>query len=192
MVDPSGLGPAPSRTLAASVGSPASVDAKKPPWANANCQSVAKIRDRLVTFAKWAVINGHPRVYSHAGRPIRDYPKINGWPYSTDCSGGVSLLYMWATCGNPKYDPNGTDWGGASSSLEMLRGVAISVKNLQPGDLVVYGSEHVAMAVTAYRGMSKTQLVSFGSAPGHYTSLADSNAYHASVRPSYRRYLPNK
>jgi RHS repeat-associated protein len=192
MVDPSGMGPAPARTLASAVTSPADVEAKKPPWANANCQSVAKIRERLVTYAHWAVVNEKPKAYSHLGRPIRDYPQIDHWPYSTDCSGGVSLLYMWATCGNPKYDPNGTDWGGASSTIEMQHGVAINVKNLQPGDLVVYGSEHVAMAVTPYRGMEKTQLVSFGSAPGHYVSLAASNAYHSSVKPSYRRYLPNQ
>jgi len=32
------------------------------------------------------------------------------------------------------------------------------------------------MAITAYRGMSKTQLVSFGSAPDRYVTLASSNA----------------
>jgi cell wall-associated NlpC family hydrolase len=93
---------------------------------------------------------------------------------------------MWATCGNPAYDPNGTDWGNASSPAMMSHGHAIKLSNAKPGDLILYAN-HVEMFLEPYHGDS-TQVVGWGSAPGHKTTLAAENVWqllHRGGNPYY-------
>ena len=87
-----------------------------------------------------------------------------------------SLIYMWASCGNRKYDPNGDDWGNASSTYMDTRRSLIKLTDARAGDLIVYGSAHVEMFMEDYHGNS-TRVIGWGSAPGHYSTLGGENAY---------------
>ena len=152
---------------------------------------MSAIRDRIIKYSDWAVAHQKPQSYGSGGRPPRDWPTPNVWPQNTDCSGGVTLVYMWATCGNPVYDPNGANWTGASSAAMLSHGHAIKLRNATPGGLIIHAN-HVEMFLEPYHGDS-TKVVGWGSAPGHATTLRAENEWqlmNRGGRPYYRSYFP--
>jgi hypothetical protein len=70
-------------------------------------------------------------------------------PCHSDCSAFVTLMYNW--CGAP--DPNGQGYNGQGYTGTLLgHGQAISLAQVIPGDVIVYGpgtGDHTALVVEA-------------------------------------------
>ena len=106
-----------------------------------------------------------PRHYTQGGQrwqPVERAPrwKSNMWSYG-DCSSFATGCFKQAGIKN---DPNGYGWRAGYTGTLCQHGKAVSVKSVQPGDLLFYGSgppwDHVTVAV------SKDRCVSHGSEGG--------------------------
>lgn len=93
-------------------------------------------RALIVAAAKWAVANKSHFVYTQ-GRNRMDFEKTGiKFPITTDCSGFVTFCYRAA--GAP--DPNGMAYNGSGYTGTLLaKGKAIALKDVIPGDVIVYG-----------------------------------------------------
>src|ERR1700733_9073526 len=73
-------------------------------------------------------------------------------PFTTDCSGFVTLMAKWS--GNP--DPNGTDFDGQGYSGTMLNNLEhIQLDKTWRGDLVVFGGYPGVHVVAMLQGGSQ-------------------------------------
>jgi Putative peptidoglycan binding domain len=104
------------------------------------------LREAIVANARWGIAN-QPLIHYAQLRPIDALHEPRRLPLTTDCSGFVTLCYVWA--GAP--DPNGLGCSGAGwtgTLLEHLKPLAAEA--VQPGDLVVFGpppGKHVALVL---------------------------------------------
>ena len=168
--------------------------------------SAAEIRNKVVAYTIWASNHLSSIVYEYGGPRNPGEPGIGHYitplvfPH-TDCSGFVTLIYMWASHGNIRYDPNGKandyrgdPWFAANSLWIETSSTARTVRSSQvrAGDLVTYGSHHVAIFLDNWKG-SSTRLVSHGGPNNGDTariiSISGENNYqlgHNSQRPTYR------
>jgi cell wall-associated NlpC family hydrolase len=113
---------------------------------------VPSARVMIVRFAQWGCAHSADIHYAET-RPIplpasRTLPKL---PFTTDCSGFVTMAYRYA--GAPDPNGNGYDGQGYTGTL-LAHGRKITAGAVRPGDVVVYGCKsvptgHHAAVVTA-------------------------------------------
>jgi hypothetical protein len=109
----------------------------------------AVIRGKVVAFAKWGVV--HTALIHYA--EIRPIPHVQpgrtpALPFTTDCSGFVTMAYQWA--GAP--DPNAKDFNGQGFTGTLLRAAKriVDVPFARAGDPIVYGPDtgwHTAIVI---------------------------------------------
>lgn len=106
------------------------------------------LRDAIVENALWGVDN-EPQIHYRQSRPIDGLDQPRKLPLYTDCSGFVTDCYKWA--GAP--DPNGLNYSGQGFTGTLLDHLEhIGPAEIEPGDLVVFGShpgEHVVIVAAA-------------------------------------------
>ena len=90
------------------------------------------VKAAIVNWAKWGVAH-EPQIHYEEIRPM---PLSASLPLTTDCSGFVTLCYYLA--GAP--DPNGLGYNHYGYTGTLLNhGQQIELKDVQPGDVIVYG-----------------------------------------------------
>jgi cell wall-associated NlpC family hydrolase len=138
------------------------------------------IRDKIVHVAQWGVAH-RAAIYYAETRPVPDLDAPYKLPFTTDCSGFVTLCYKWA--GAP--DPNGHHYLGAmntSAMAEHCRPIERSL--LQPGDLVLW-PDHVVVVVQL---ASHVWVVSHGGAGDpDETTVEIQSRYQHGATPRYVR-----
>jgi RHS repeat-associated protein len=179
---------------------------------NVNLPSVrrAMVRHLLLEYINWtkAHLNRVPPYVFGGGRPITWalYSKPLAFP-GTDCSGFVTLLYLWASSGDPAYDPNGRGFTGeAYTGYMQAAGNGRTIyyardhgapgsgtkSNAKAGDLVVWGpGSHVAIFAQDWVGERTMMLSHGGPWPNHpfYETFADVDRRHSSQPRWFRAYL---
>jgi len=110
-------------------------------------------RQQMVNDCDWAIIN-HGKIFYGQVRPIPVNLPAFSLPFTTDCSGFVTLMAKWS--GNP--DPNGNDFDGQGYTGTMLSHLPhISLSRTWRGDLAVFGG---------YPGLHVVSLLQGGSHEG--------------------------
>ena len=115
------------------------------------------VRAQVVAAARWGIANAGQIHYAEV-RPIPQvepgvYPKL---PFTTDCSGFVTMCYQYA--GAP--DPSGAGYDGGIGRLGpeytgTLLQHGVEVKTPLPGDLIIYGpgtGHHVVIYLDTWHG----------------------------------------
>lgn len=119
-------------------------------------------RARIVAAARWGAAH-QPEIHYAETRPIPLQPAgvLHSLPFTTDCSGFVTVCYRAAAAP----DPNGNNYDGQGYTGSLLaRG--LKVEKPKPGDVVIYGTgtgHHAALIVA---GGSDPLTVSHGSEAG--------------------------
>lgn len=101
--------------------------------------------------AVWCVQNKGKYAFHY--QQVRPFSVAFKFPKFIDCSGFVSMMYRWA--GAP--DPYRMGYAGVGNTMTLLRfGKKIALKDVQPGDVVVYaadqGIQHQHAAIIVQRG----------------------------------------
>lgn len=113
------------------------------PW-----QRSQAVRQRIVWTARWGVDHTAQIHYAQV-RPIPVHVTPFSLPVTTDCSGFVTLCYLWAGA----RDPNGNGFNGSGFTGTLLaHGRKVPIRKCRPGDLIVYGpapGHHVVVVVEA-------------------------------------------
>lgn len=108
-------------------------------------------RQDMVNDSNWAIAHNSKIFYGEV-RPIPVNLPPFSLPFTTDCSGFVTLMAKWS--GNP--DPNGTDFDGQGYSGTMLNNlVHIRLNKTWRGDLVVFGGYPGVHVVAMLQGGSQ-------------------------------------
>lgn len=91
--------------------------------------------EKYVGWCRWAVKNNAQIHYAQA-RPMPVHLPAGSVPFTTDCSGFVTLMAKWAG----RSDPNGLGYSGEGYTGTMLNHCEhITAGLARPGDLIVYG-----------------------------------------------------
>lgn len=118
-------------------------------------------RNKMVRDARWAAANQLPIHYAET-RPIPLHIGRRHLPFTTDCSGFVTMLAYWAGMS----DPNGANYSGWGYTGTLLNHLPhISRKDARYGDLVVFGNgtgNHVVMLLQTVKRHSNPLVVSHG------------------------------
>jgi peptidoglycan hydrolase-like protein with peptidoglycan-binding domain len=125
----------------------------------------------MVSNCQWGVAH-HDQIYYAELRPIPIGDPPHTLPFTTDCSGFVTMMAKWSGAA----DPNGSQYNGWGNTNTMLEhSPHISQAESQPGDLVVFGldpnSVHVVALVQSAAGGDSALCVSHGQ-PGDPTQVA--------------------
>jgi peptidoglycan hydrolase-like protein with peptidoglycan-binding domain len=112
--------------------------------------TITGIRQEMVNNCNWGVTNNAQIHYPPGdlnARPMPiDIPKYH-LPFTTDCSGFVTIMAKWS--GAP--DPNGLGYNGYGYTGDLLQHLPhITKAESLPGDLVVFGpgtGEHVVVLI---------------------------------------------
>lgn len=92
-------------------------------------------RHALITWANWGVTN-HAHINYEEVRPIPVNFPHGHLPFTTDCSGFVTLMAKWAGCP----DPNGLGYDGQGFTGTLLSHCKeVAALDAKPADLIVYG-----------------------------------------------------
>lgn len=127
-------------------------------------------RARLVRWGKWGIRHNARIGYTEGasrGQWLSDKPP-NKLPFSTDCSGFVTLCYKLAGC----KDPNGLDYrqlGFTGTLLQHARDRGTLVPYpcpVQRGDLIVFGDDPGVHVVMALEDATDPECVSHGDQAG--------------------------
>jgi cell wall-associated NlpC family hydrolase len=106
------------------------------------------LRARIAAGARWAIAH-EPAIHYAEARPIEGLREPRRLPLGTDCSGFVTLCYVWA--GAP--DPNGLAYDGEGWTGTLLAHMQLLPADaVAPGDVVVFGPPpgvHCALALEA-------------------------------------------
>lgn len=105
-------------------------------------------RARIVAAARWGAAH-QPQIHYAETRPIPLQPAgtLHALPFTTDCSGFVTVCYRAAAAP----DPNGSNYDGQGFTGTLLSH-GTKVAKPKPGDVVVYGpgdGHHAALIVKA-------------------------------------------
>jgi len=107
-------------------------------------------RNAIVSWARWGVANHAGFTYSDGPNRMEGINKPGQLPCICDCSAWVTYTYHWAGVNT---DPNGQGYNGTGYTGTLLEhGTEITVNQVQPGDVIVYGpgtGEHAAVIVEA-------------------------------------------
>src|SRR5713226_439418 len=108
---------------------------------------VMDCRNKMVEYATWAT-RTHWGIHYAEVRPIPVHIPVKHRPFTTDCSGFITILAKWA--GVP--DPNGRGYSGEGFTGTLLAHLPhIPFDRTWRGDLVVFGAgtgQHVVMLMT--------------------------------------------
>jgi hypothetical protein len=166
----------------------------------------------------WAKVhrNSIPTYVSGGGKPItwkiyKAYKMPLPFPH-TDCSGFVTLLYLWAAGGDGRYDPNGVRFAGGTSDAytgkmafagnghnvyfakDSWSSGSGSKSRTRKGDIAVWGPTddhaHVVIFAQDWRGDS-TLVLSHGKTGDHphLVSIGDVDSGHQSQKRWFRTYF---
>ena len=147
----------------------------------------------MVDNCKWAIQNRSEISYGNV-RPIPvDLPAYS-LPFTTDCSGFVTLMAKWS--GNP--DPNGNKFDGQGYTGTMMKHLTnISFGTTRRGDLAVFGEYpglHVVVLLAGGSDHADPPVASQGGPgdPQRY-SLSQQKAFFGPNCPvTYLRLRPNR
>jgi len=105
------------------------------------------VRQTIVDWAKWAVANRSHFNYSEGAQRMESIGHPGTLPVTADCSAFVTMCYNWAGAA----DPNGQNYDHEGYTGTLLsHGQKITVLQVQPGDVIVYGPGtgwHTALVV---------------------------------------------
>lgn len=126
------------------------------------------VRARIVKFAYWGAAH-EPQIHYRESRPIPQVKpgQLEALPFTTDCSGFVTMAYQYA--GAPDPNGNGYDNGRTKATFTgslLKHGTRVPLAQVKPGDVVVYGPGtgwHTALVV---KGGSDPLTVSHGQEGG--------------------------
>jgi len=119
-------------------------------------------RARIVAAARWGAAH-QPEIHYAETRPIPLQPAgvLHALPFTTDCSGFVTVSYRAAAAP----DPNGANYSGQGFTGTLLSH-GQKVAKPAPGDVVVYGPGDGHHAALIVQGGSDPLTVSHGSEAG--------------------------
>jgi hypothetical protein len=149
-----------------------------------------EIRDQIVSHAEWAIKHTSSIHYKEI-RPMPIHLPAQHLPFTTDCSGFVTVLAKWA--GAP--DPNGNGYSGYGFTGTLLSHLPhIDSRYARRGDLVVYGhtsGEHVVMLLQDVDGHPDPRIVSHGEeiAPTGYLLSAETAFFIGGTPLTYLRMV---
>lgn len=145
-------------------------------------------RQQMVDYCNWAVTHRDQIRYAEV-RPIPVGLPPKHLPFTTDCSGFVTLMAKWS--GNP--DPNGNHFDGQGYTGTMLAHLKhIPFAETVRGDLAVFGPPpgvHVVVLIRGGKREADPPVASHGGPgdPRRY-SLSEEKAYFGSgVEVTYLR-----
>jgi len=149
-------------------------------------------RQGMVDDCQWAIAH---RINIHYGqiRPIPVNLPPKSLPFTTDCSGFVTLMAKWS--GNP--DPNGNGFDGQGYTGTMLTHLPhIPLRNTWRGDLAVFGAYPGLHVVTLLQGGSQDAdpaVASHGSGvgPQRYSLSEVVSFFGPGVLVTYLQLRPN-
>jgi hypothetical protein len=121
------------------------------------------IRSKIVEVARWGVAHELQIHYAEV-RPIPVHQKPLSLPLTTDCSGFVTLCYLWGGA----RDPNGNGYSGAGFTGTLGK-QGRRIRNLSsalPGDLILYGTWPFHHVVVVVEKGADPLVVSHGSESG--------------------------
>jgi hypothetical protein len=131
--------------------------------------TVMQTRQSMVNDCTWAIVHNSEIFYAQV-RPIPVGLAKFALPFTTDCSGFVTLMAKWS--GNP--DPNGNGFDGQGYTGTMLSNLPhIALNKTWRGDLAVFGAFpglHVVTLLAGGSQMSDPPVASHGGAgdPSRY------------------------
>jgi hypothetical protein len=155
-----------------------------------------KIRADLVAQAEWAINHAasihYPVIddFQHA-RPMPIDIPVHHLPFTTDCSGFVTMMAKWG--GAP--DPNGLGYDGYGFTGTLLDHLPHTDReHARRGDLVVYGDgtgEHVVMLLQNVANHPDPSIVSHGEegGPSRYLLSKESSFFDVGTRKRFLRML---
>lgn len=161
---------------------------------------VPTTRQRIVEFWRWGITNAAKIGYAEV-RPIpKVIPgKLPKLPFTTDCSGDVTMGYQYAGARNPNRADGVYDGQGYTGTLLKV-GKHIPIANVKPGDVAVFGCKtypngHHAAGVTDVRSKTLAGIVlsSHGSAVGPLEITAADEAKYQPDGPAgivFLSFLP--
>lgn len=149
-------------------------------------------RQGMVSACEWAIAH-RTRIHYGQIRPIPVNLTPFSLPFTTDCSGFVTLMAKWS--GNP--DPNGNGFDGQGYTGTMLTHLLhIPLGNTWRGDLVVLGAYPGLHVVALLQGGSQDAdpaVASHGSGvgPERYSLSEVASFFGPDVPLTYLQLRPN-
>jgi hypothetical protein len=149
-------------------------------------------RQAMVDYCTWAIAHRDQVRYAEV-RPIPLGLPQRHLPFTTDCSGFVTLMAKWS--GNP--DPNGNDFDGQGYTGTMLKHLPhIPFGETLRGDLAVFGAFpgiHVVALLRGGRLRPDPPVASHGGAgdPQRYLLSEEKAFFGSGVEVTYLRLRPN-
>ncbi len=145
-------------------------------------------RQSMVDDCKWAIKNRSEISYAQT-RPMPINLAEFHLPFTTDCSGFVTLMAKWS--GNP--DPNGNHFNGQGYTGTILRHLPhIPLSQTWRGDLAVFGAYpgvHVVALLAGGSNKSNPPVASHGGAsgPGLFSLSDVANFFGSNCPVTYLR-----
>jgi hypothetical protein len=149
-----------------------------------------EIRNQMVSHAEWSIEQAASIHYAEI-RPMPIHIPVHHLPFTTDCSGFVTLVAKWA--GAP--DPNGKGYSGFGWTGTLLTNLPhIDLAHAKRGDLIVYGDapgEHVVMLLQDAAGHADPLVVSHGeeAGPSRYPLSTETSFFIAGTRVTVLRAI---
>lgn len=147
-------------------------------------------RDELVKLAQWCH-DSRNWIHYAQDRPIPLHMPLKHLPFTTDCSGIVTILCKWVGCP----DPNGMNYDGSGYTGTMLDHLPdIGFHQSWRGDLAIFGpgtGDHVVMLLEGGARKADPLVMSHGHPgaddPGIFPLSNSLREFNGSVR--YRRMV---
>lgn len=152
--------------------------------------TTGEIRNRMVSHAQWAIEHADSIHYAEI-RPIPIHVPVHHLPFTTDCSGLVTMIAKWA--GAP--DPNGARYDGSGYTGTLLSHLPLIERHYaKRGDLVVFGGgtgEHVVMLLQDVAGQPDPLVVSHGGEgePARYVLGTETSFFIEGTQKRFLRTL---
>ena len=149
-------------------------------------------RQDMVNDSNWAIAHNSKIFYGEV-RPIPVNLPPFSLPFTTDCSGFVTLMAKWS--GNP--DPNGNHFNGQGYTGTILRHLPhIPLSQTWRGDLAVFGAYpgvHVVALLAGGSSKSNPPVASHGGAsgPGLFSLSDVTNFFGSNCPVTYLRLRSN-
>jgi len=144
----------------------------------------------MVSHAEWAIHNAPSIGYLEA-RPMPIHIAAHHLPFTTDCSGFVTMMAKWG--GAP--DPNGLGYDGYGFTGTLLDNLPhIDRQHAKRGDLVVYGDgtgDHVVMLLQNVANHPDPTVASHGeeSGPTRYLLSTETAFFLAGTHMRFLRMV---
>lgn len=146
-----------------------------------------RIRGRIVATAEWCIARRADIHYAEVRPiPVQRDGRLPRLPFTTDCSGFVTVCYRAA--GSP--DPNGNGYSGQGYTGTLLaHGVPVPAREVLRGDVVIFGPETGHHAAVCLTSGPEPMLASHGSELGPLRVPLQAEAAHQPPGIRFRRFL---